>query len=147
MTALHPRKVAATIIFDTFGRLLLQQREDIPSILYPGKISLFGGHVEGDETFLDCIVREVREELSYYVPPGQFEHVTRLVGPDRAIPGGTIHEEFFVTRDVPVDRLTVTEGSLKIVIVGKISEIEHALTPTALFALQSFFGREAFRFK
>jgi ADP-ribose pyrophosphatase YjhB (NUDIX family) len=53
------RRIAAAIVFDTSGRLLLQQRDNIPGILYPGRIGLFGGHLEGDETFLNCVVREI----------------------------------------------------------------------------------------
>jgi 8-oxo-dGTP diphosphatase len=59
------REIAAAIVVDTSGRLLLQLRDDVPNILYPGKIGLFGGHREGNETFLDCVVREIHEELSY----------------------------------------------------------------------------------
>jgi len=126
MTASHPktRRIAAAIIFDEAGRLLLQQRDNIPNILYPGKIGLFGGHLEDDETFLDCVVPEIHEELSYYVPPERFEHAARRVGPDRAVPGGTFHGEFFVTREVPIDRVKVTEGSLKIVKVHELAEIK-----------------------
>src|SRR4051794_19466903 len=62
------REIAGAVIFDTSGRLLLQLRDNIPGILYPGKITLFGGHREGDETFLECVVREIHEELSFYIP-------------------------------------------------------------------------------
>src|SRR6266496_2670061 len=105
-----PREVAAAIVFDTSGKLLLQLRDDIPGILYPGKVALFGGHREGDETFLDCVVREIHEELSYFISPANFELITQLMGPDEEVPGGTIRAEFFVTRNVPVDKLLVTEG-------------------------------------
>jgi len=66
-------EIAPTVIFDNLGRLLLQQRDDIPGILYPGAIGLFGGHREGEETFLACAVREMHEELSFYVPPERFD--------------------------------------------------------------------------
>jgi 8-oxo-dGTP diphosphatase len=66
-------EIAPTVIFDDLGRLLLQQRDDIPGILYPGAIGLFGGHREGEETFLACAVREIHEELSFYVPPERFD--------------------------------------------------------------------------
>ena len=135
------RKIAAAIVFDTAGRLLLQQRDNIPGILYPGRIGLFGGHLEEDETFLGCVVREIHEELSYYVPPERFQRVGRREGPDRAVPGGIFHGEFFVTREVPLDKVTVTEGTLKIAEMEELGELEHALTPSALFALESFFGR------
>jgi 8-oxo-dGTP diphosphatase len=136
------REIAAAIVFDTSGRLLLQKRDNIPTILYPGKIGLFGGHREEEETFLDCVVREIHEELSYYVPPERFERIAARAGPDSEVPGGTVRAEFFVAREVPVEKLNVTEGSLKIVLVSDINEIESALTPAARFALEAFFGRE-----
>jgi 8-oxo-dGTP diphosphatase len=144
VTAPRPkiREIAAAVVFDTSGRLLLQLRDDIPNILYPGKIGLFGGHCEGAETFLDCVVREIHEELSYYLPPERFERLSHWVGPDSEVPGGTVHAEFFVTREVPADNLNVTEGSLKIVPVSELDKIEDALTPSARFALQSLFGIE-----
>jgi len=135
------REIAAAIVVDTSGRLLLQLRDDVPDILYPGKIGLFGGHREGNETFLNCVVREIHEELSYYLPPERFEPVARRVGLDSEVPGGTVHAEFFIAREVPVDKLKVTEGRLRIVDVNELTEIDNDLTPSARFALQSFFGR------
>jgi len=131
------REIAAAIVFDTSGNLLLQLRDDIPGILCPGKLALFGGHREGDETFLECAVREIHEELSYFIPPANFELVTQLMGPDAEVPGGTIRAEFFVTRDVPADKLLVTEGRLKVLEVGKLGEIKHELTPHSRFALEA----------
>src|SRR5215468_6548023 len=69
------REVAAALLIDTRGRFLLQQRDNVPGILFPGKIGLFGGHREGDETFLECAVREVHEEISYFISPERFEHL------------------------------------------------------------------------
>jgi 8-oxo-dGTP diphosphatase len=135
------REIAVAIVFDTAGRLLLQQRDNAPNILYPGKIGLFGGHRVGAETFLECMVREIHEELSCYLPPERFEPIASRMGPDSAVPGGTVHAEFFVVREVPVDKLKVTEGSLKIVQVSELDEIGNDLTPSARFAFQSFFGR------
>jgi 8-oxo-dGTP pyrophosphatase MutT (NUDIX family) len=31
-------------------------------------IGLFGGHREGNETFLECVVREIYEEISHFLP-------------------------------------------------------------------------------
>ncbi|MBA2400482.1 MAG: hypothetical protein H0V72_17605 [Bradyrhizobium sp.] len=56
---------------------------------------------------------------------------------DKEVPGGIVHAEIFVTRDVPVDRLFVTEGSLKIVSVDELGEIAGELTPSALFGLRA----------
>ena len=58
MSAVVHRETASTIIIDTRGRLLLQLRDNIPEIRNPGMIGLFGGHRQGDETFLECAVRD-----------------------------------------------------------------------------------------
>jgi hypothetical protein len=42
---------------------------------------------------------------------------------------------------VPLDKVNVTEATLKVTEMGELGELEHALTPSALFALESFFGR------
>ena len=49
MNALQYREVAGALLVDTLGRFLLQQRDDKPGIVEPGKIGLFGGHREGNE--------------------------------------------------------------------------------------------------
>ena len=74
------REIAAAILIDTTGRLLLQRRDDKPDILQPGKVALFGGHREGDESFIDCVVREVAEEISCRVPAERFQHLLTLDG-------------------------------------------------------------------
>lgn len=76
------REFASAILIDTQGRLLFQQRDDVPGIRYPGKVGLFGGHREGNETFLQCVCREVHEEISYEVPPDRFEHMASYSGVD-----------------------------------------------------------------
>jgi|ERR1700722_9868931 8-oxo-dGTP pyrophosphatase MutT (NUDIX family) len=91
------REIAPTVIFDDVGGLLLQQRDDIPGILYPGAIGLFGGHREGEETFLACAVREIHEELSFYVPPERFDFLTRFEGADPENPEGTVRAEFLLS--------------------------------------------------
>ena len=75
MNAPRHREIACALIIDTCGRFLLQQRDDIPGIVCPGMVGLFGGHREGDETFLQCVVREVHEEISYFVAPERFDHL------------------------------------------------------------------------
>jgi 8-oxo-dGTP pyrophosphatase MutT (NUDIX family) len=61
------REVAIAILHQ-HGKFLLQLREDIPGILYPGYWALFGGHLEPGETPDVAIRRELLEEI-HYVPP------------------------------------------------------------------------------
>jgi 8-oxo-dGTP diphosphatase len=135
------REFAPTIILDDQGRFLLQQRDDIAGIFYPGKIGLFGGHREGNETFLDCAVRELHEELGYYISPERFEFLASYEGPDLAIQGGNLCVNFFVVRNVPADRLFVSEGKPLLVSPSELGILEERLTPTTKYALKAFFEK------
>ncbi len=47
---------------------MLQLRDDIPEIVYPGYWAMFGGHLEAAETPERALVREIAEEIGYTVP-------------------------------------------------------------------------------
>jgi 8-oxo-dGTP diphosphatase len=135
------REIACAIIIDNSNHFLLQQRDDVPGIVHPGKVGLFGGHREGNETFLECAVREVQEELCYSVPAERFEYLARLNGSEIEIDGEILRAEFFIVRDIPASALVVTEGSLLIVGFNEIIELEPKLTPSARFALKAYFEK------
>jgi 8-oxo-dGTP diphosphatase len=134
----HPRhrEFASAILIDTHGRLLFQQRDDVPGILYPGMVTLFGGHREGDETFLQCVCREVHEEISYFVPPERFERMAGYSGTDPG--GGSVIGEFFIARGIPVHALKVTEGSLLLVSPDELQALLPRLVPSAWSAVRIF---------
>ena len=132
------REIAAAILFDTNGRVLLQRRDDKPDILQPGKVGLFGGHREGDESFIDCVVREVAEEISCHVPAERFQHLLCLDGPDPDRSEGRVKGQLFVAYDIPTDELTITEGTLLVVGPDDISKLRSELTPLTIIALDAF---------
>jgi 8-oxo-dGTP diphosphatase len=138
MNASRHREIACAIIIDTSGRFLLQQRDDIVGILHPGKVGLFGGHREADETFLDCVVREIHEEISYFVPAERFEYLASLMGGDIDAEGGSVREEVFIARGIPLKELVVTEGSLLVAEPVEIIDIDHKLTPSTRIVMKAF---------
>jgi 8-oxo-dGTP diphosphatase len=139
MTMLRRREFTRAVLIDTFGRFLLQQRDNVPGIVHPGKIGLFGGHRECGETYLQCIVREVHEELSYFLPPERFEYLASYDATDINSEAETIiHGEFFVARYMPVEKVMVTEGTLYIAELGELSALEHRLSPSGKAGLTAF---------
>jgi 8-oxo-dGTP diphosphatase len=127
------------ILIDTVGRFLFQQRDNIPGIFQPGKIGLFGGHREGDETYLQCIVREVHEEIGYFLPPERFEYLTSYDGIDIDVDGSTaLHGEVFVARGVPLERLVITEGKLLVAEPDELASLTPRLSPSAKTGLKAF---------
>ncbi len=136
------REIAAALLIDANGNLLLQRRDNVPHIVQPGKVGLFGGHREGEETFLECVVREITEEISHHIPADRFQHLFSLDGADPEKPGGHLRGEFFVAYDVPTDALVITEGKLLVVPSDAILEMQAELTPSTLLALNALMSRQ-----
>lgn len=94
-------EVAIAILYRQ-GQLLMQLRDNIPGILYPGYWGLFGGHIEPGETPEEALKRELLEEISYAVPEASLfgyypePHVLRHV--------------FYAPLTVELDQLVLAEG-------------------------------------
>ena len=58
-------RAVKSLIVDGQGRYLLQLRDNVPTITFPAYWSLFGGALEGLETPINGIKRELYEELGY----------------------------------------------------------------------------------
>jgi len=86
----HVTEVSAALIFHD-GKLLITRRH---SDAHLGGLWEFpGGKREPDETFEQCLVREIREELGVEISVGKlFESVTH------AYPEKTVRLKFFVCR-------------------------------------------------
>lgn len=63
----QPVEVAIAILYSSDG-FLMQLRDNIPGIFYPGHWGFFGGHLDPGETPEVAVKRELWEEISY-IPP------------------------------------------------------------------------------
>ncbi len=66
------RKIAAIILENDKGELLLYLRDNKPGIPFPRYWDLIGGHVEEGETPEEALIREVKEELNYELTDYKF---------------------------------------------------------------------------
>ena len=99
-----PPEGCQVVLVDAAGRILLQLRDDIPAIPFPGMWALPGGMLEASETPLACIVREVEEELGVRIPSGEVVHLmsrTRSYG---------VEHTFTARLDVAAEDIRLTEG-------------------------------------
>ncbi|BAU11769.1 NUDIX hydrolase [Leptolyngbya sp. NIES-3755] len=92
----------AIAIIQKQDQFLLQLRDNIPNIAYPGHWGLFGGHIEADESPEIALVRELQEEISY--SPTEVEKFG-IYEDDRA----TRHV-FVAQLTVGIEDLTLLEG-------------------------------------
>ena len=70
------RHVAAVMLEDEFGRMLLQLRDNKPTIICPNMWSFFGGGIEMDEMPFDAAIREIKEELCISLSPDRLSPFT-----------------------------------------------------------------------
>lgn len=129
------REIAGAILVGACGRLLLQQRDDVPGILYPGMLGLFGGHREGGETPLETVRREILEETGIDYPPGRFVPFARI---ELGYAGGSSRGTIYVVRDATIEGITVTEGSPRITAVEELPGLLARTTPMSCAALRLF---------
>ncbi|MDJ1183999.1 NUDIX hydrolase [Roseofilum casamattae] len=66
-SSMSPTHVALAVLYRE-DRYLMQLRDDIPGILYPGYWGLFGGHLEPGESPDRGMERELLEEIGYCPP-------------------------------------------------------------------------------
>jgi 8-oxo-dGTP diphosphatase len=140
---MHPkhREVTGAVLVGTCGRLLLQQRDVSAAILYPGMVGLFGGHREGNESFLQCIRREVHEEIGHLLPADRFERLVRYASEHSD--GSTFVGEFFVARGILLDALVVTEGTPLVIQQDDLSTLLNRMTPSACYVARLFMLAQA----
>jgi 8-oxo-dGTP diphosphatase len=96
------RSGASIIFFNSSNHVLLFLRDDKPNLPYPNRWDLLGGGVEVGETPLQCIVREIKEEIAYTLVDPHLFRVTEFV--DRT------EHTFFQRVDFDIEKLPLNEG-------------------------------------
>lgn len=97
----NPAHVAIAILYRE-GKFLLQLRDNIPTIPYPGAWAFFGGHLEPGERPEVALKRELAEEIGY-VPATVYEFG---VYPDVNV----IRHVFYAPLTVELKDLVLGEG-------------------------------------
>jgi 8-oxo-dGTP diphosphatase len=101
LTEKAPVQVAIAILYHQ-DQYLMQLRDNIPGIVYPGCWGLFGGHIEPGETPAIAVRRELIEEINYVADP-LFEF-------DCYRDQRVVRHVFYGVLTIPPDELTLKEG-------------------------------------
>ena len=102
------RATAGIVLVDADGRILMQLRDDIPTIADPGCWVVPGGEIDPHETPEDGARREFLEETGYHIGPGDMRlALTR----DLPRPQGTTERQYyFLGRYDGAQTITCYEG-------------------------------------
>ena len=98
---------AAIIVVD--GRYLLQLRDSVPGIWYPGHWGLFGGGVEPGEDEIAALRRELREEIGLDITQGQARLFTRFEFDLQPVGKGCYFRSYY---EVPIPTATLSHLTL-----------------------------------
>jgi 8-oxo-dGTP diphosphatase len=90
------------VLLNNKNAVLLQLRDNKPTIPYPNRWALPGGHIGQNETPRECIIREVKEELGI-----ELQEFFLFVAARRSY--GTEHT-YWARTDFPTDDITLSEG-------------------------------------
>lgn len=105
-----PIEVAIAILFRGHD-FLMQLRDDVPNIVYPGHWGLFGGHLEPGETPEIAVVREVIEEIGYKISdPVKFGVYADDYPQGELRSKRVVRHVFAASIDVNLSDLTLMEG-------------------------------------
>jgi 8-oxo-dGTP pyrophosphatase MutT (NUDIX family) len=126
--------VAALLILEG-QRYLLQLRDDIPQIWYPGHWGLFGGGVDAGEDAVAALRRELREELDLDMMEAR--HFVRFEFDLTSMGLGRYFRAYY---EVPVtlkafDRLVLREGAEMRALPGDEALALPRMSPYDAFAL------------
>ena len=101
------QKIAAIILENDSGELLLALRDDKPTIPFPNCWDLIGGHVEERETPEQALAREYKEELGLALKEYKFFK-------EYACFAGDAYENvkyiFYGKINIPIEEITLYEG-------------------------------------
>jgi 8-oxo-dGTP diphosphatase len=100
------RRAAGILLVNDRNEVLLQLRDNAPGIPYPHHWTTLGGHLEPEESPLDCVRRELQEEIGHTVERPRLFGLYRR--PDEH--GERLVWIFYAPFDVPVEQIRLTEG-------------------------------------
>ena len=125
------KPAVALAMLERGGQWLLQLRDDIDSIIYPGHWGLFGGHLDPGESASAAVHRELQEEIDWS-PTVPLEH---WFSDDS---GNRVAHVFRGRLSVPLSKLQLKEGQeMKLVCLNDLvresiwSERQQKLRPVA----------------
>jgi 8-oxo-dGTP diphosphatase len=87
---MHPIRIAAAVILNESGRTLLVRKRGTRAFMQAG------GKIEPDETPLDALRRELKEELQIELGPEIPDYLGRFSAPAANEPGHRVEAEVFL---------------------------------------------------
>jgi 8-oxo-dGTP pyrophosphatase MutT (NUDIX family) len=143
-TKMRCQPAAAALILLADGRYVLQLRDNLPTVFFPGHWGAFGGALNPGETPIDALRRELQEELAVGIDGDQVSYVTRLDFDLSFIGQGVIARWFYEVRmtEQQFRSLKLNEGTAVAAFSAEEALTTLRMTPYDKFALWLHWSRD-----
>ena len=134
---LRPDDAVAALIQPGRGRYLMQLRDPLDWIFFPGHWGLFGGAIDEGESSVEALCRELNEELALNVLVDDISYFTRL-DMDFSFAGHGVKKRDFFRIEIDaevVPKLQLQEGADIRVFTGEEILLEPRVTPYDRWAI------------
>jgi len=102
-------KAAKIVLINPEKKILLYLRDNKRSIPHPNYWDLFGGKTEKNESYLQSVIREVKEEIIDYSPRNIKKIGCLTLSKDKDGIEAIVHI-FSGSIDIPIQKVIITEG-------------------------------------
>ncbi len=126
---------AGILLITPNNKLILQQKDNIPGIVYPGMITTFGGKVEEDESPKQAALREINEELSLVLDDIELLKVFHKPINDH---DDNVNCYIFIARNINIENLKIREGKRWVLMDKKNEGKKLNLSPLAKEIVEFF---------
>ncbi len=134
---LRPENAAAAMIQPARGQYLMQLRDPLENIFFPGHWGMFGGAVDAGESAFETLRRELNEELELQISEDEVEFFTRL-DLDFSFAGhGKVWRDFYSVsiEEQQVSELRLHEGAALAVFSAEEILLDPRVTPYDRWAI------------
>ena len=140
----RPANAVAALLVLQDGRYVMQLRDRLPSIFYPGHWGCFGGAVCDGELPLAALERERDEELEYN--PAAAVEFTRFDFDFTKVGQSKVYRIFYEIQvpETAFQRFVLHEGAAFEAIGGRDLLTQHKVTPYDAFAIWMHMNRQRF---
>lgn len=141
---LKPSSAVAALMVLESGRYVMQLRDSLPNIFYPGHWGCFGGALDKGERAGEALIRELGEELEFV--PAQYTEFMNIDFDFTKLGLAKVTRFYYEVpvREDELEKFVLHEGAAFEAVEGRDLLTKYRMTPYDAFAVWSHMNKSRF---